>query len=156
MWKLQNRYLSSLVQWLELQELEGKQNRERIRFINLLRERLKEMTGFINTLVDKLVEKDKSGHPKTIKENGVDVFSFKNKQDKEKYIKELNDIYNEEFKLELTELNKEMLGIIKDIVLNTKWKFGPREDDNPQQKINNIRIAYEYEKWAKSFEELKI
>ena len=156
MFKLKNQYLSGLVQWLELQELEGKRNRERIRFINLLRTRLKEVQGFLNSLIDKYVQKDEKGHYKVKKEKDNEFFEFETEENKKKYIEEVNDLYNEEFKIELTELNKEMLAVIKDIVLNTNYKFGPKENDTLQEKMTNIRIAYEYNEWAKSFEEIKI
>ena len=143
MFKIKNRFLSSLLQWLELQELEGKKNRERVRFINLLQERLKEVNSFFHSLIDKFVEKDEKGHYKIEENNGNQVFSFANKKEKGKYIKELNDLYDEEFKLDLTELNKEMLSVIKNIVLNTHDKFGPKKNDTPQQKAINIRVAYD-------------
>ena len=155
MFKLKNRYLSGLVQWLALQQLNGKESRERTRFINVCQERLKEISGFYQGLMEKYIKKGKDGKYETrINESGEQVFKFRTKKEEDEYVKEITDLNEEEFKLELTEINKEMLGIIKKIVLETDYKFGPKENDSLDNKVRDMRIAVEYNEWAESLEAL--
>lgn len=165
MFALKNKFLSGLTQWLQLQGLAGRENRERMRFINILQDRLKEVNTFYQGLVQKLVEKDKKGQLKTkIRKQEVigatgkpetretEVFSFADKKTEDEFIKEINDLYDEDFKLDKTEQNKEMLEAIKKILLDTDYKFGPKEGSSNEEKIRDIRIAREYVDWCKAFE----
>ena len=154
--KIQNKYLSSLAQWLQLLVLDGRKSRERTRFVKLLQDRLKEVNGFYQGLIEKYVKKDKNGRYKTRLVDGVQVFKFETKKDEKDYIKEVEDLFSEEFKLDLTEVNKEMLIVIKDIVLNTDYKFGPKENETSEQQRVSIRLAEEYDKWCQSFENLTL
>jgi len=151
MFKLRNKYLSSLSQWLELQSLTSKENTYRIGFITLLQNKLKEIKVLYSNIIESYVEKDKKGNYKTKEENGVQVFSFKDEKDKEDYLKELTDEYEKEFTIEETDENKEIMKAIKDIVLNTTYKFGPKPESDKQEQMRDIRIAYEYEEWKKAF-----
>lgn len=154
MFKIKNRFLTGLVQWLQLQSLSGKESRERTRFSVICQERVKEVNGFYSALIEKFVEKDTKGHFKTREQEGVQIYSFKTKKEEEEYIKEVNDLFEEEFKMENTPLNKEMLVVIKNIVLNTDYKFGPKDSETPVQKQASVRTANEYEQWCQAFENI--
>lgn len=153
--KLKNKYLSGLVQWLAIQQLTGKQSRERTRFINLLQIKLKEIEGFYKGLMEKFIEKGKDGKYSTKKDkDGTEVYTFVTKKEEEEYVKEIDDLNDEEFKIELTEINKEMLTEIKKVVLDTDYKFGPKENTPRVEIVKQIRLANEYEEWCQSFEKI--
>lgn len=151
MFKLENKYLSSLSQWLELQSLSSKENSHRIKFVIILQDKLKNIKEVYASIIEKYVEKDKNGQYKTEKDGDLVVFAFSDEKKKEAYLKELTEKYDEEFIIEETEDNKEMLETIKNIINNTTYKFGPRPESDKQERMRDIRIAYECEKWKKSF-----
>ncbi len=152
--KLKNRFLSSLVSWLQLQQLAGKESRERTRFVRVCQERLQEVNEFYKEIANKLVEKDEKGEFKTRKEGNELVYVFKEKKDEEDYLKELGDLHNEEFVLEINNSNKEQLKVVKNLVLNTEYKFGPKEGDSIALKQMDIKMANEYDLWCSAFEDL--
>lgn len=152
--KLKNIYIASFVNWLTMQSLKGQYSRARTRFVKVLQDRLKEYSGFQKELVNKYVEKDKDGKVKTEKINGQEHFKFKKEEDKESYLKELEELGKEEFILDITEANKKDIDIIKKVTLETDYKFGPVEGSDPMQNIFAARIAVEYDEWCESLEKL--
>ena len=86
--------------------------------------------------------------------DGTEVYTFVTKKEEEEYVKEIDDLNDEEFKIELTEINKEMLTEIKKVVLDTDYKFGPKENTPRVEIVKQIRLANEYEEWCQSFEKI--
>jgi len=149
--KLKNLYISSFVNWLVMQSLKGQYSRARTRFVTTLQARLKEYQKFLTELVEKYTEKDEKGKPKVV----ATEYQFKTDKDKEDYIKELNDLKNEEFILDITDANKGDIKIIKSITLETNYEFGPKETMNVEQMVLATRIAVEYNEWCEALENIK-
>ena len=148
--KLKNKYIASFINWLVMQSLKGQYSRARSRFVATLQERVKEYQKFLTELVEKYVEKDEKGKPKVI----ATEYQFKTDKDKEDYIKELNDLKNEEFILDITDANKKDINIIKNLTLETDYEFGPKETMTQEQMVFAARIAVEYDEWCQSLEQL--
>lgn len=150
--KIQNKHLVGLASWLNELQLGGKESRERTRFVGLLVEKIQETEKFRNELLDKYVEKDKDGQrKKKMNEAEQEVWDI-SEDNIEKYQKEYADLLEDEFVLDSSEGNKEKLKVVKDIVLNTTYIFGPKEGDDMQEKVAKIRQANDYEVWCKAFE----
>ena len=154
LFKIKNKFLSGLVIWLQMQLLSGKDSRERTRFVSLCQDRLKEYNGFYQGLMDKYIQKGKDGKYETVKVGDLETYKFITKKDEEEHLKEVNDLFEEEFKIEITQLSGEMLRIIKNIVLNTEYRFGPKEGTSIDEKNTAIRLANEYSEWCQSFESI--
>ena len=154
--KLKNRYLVGLGSWLNELQLAGKESRERTRFVNLIIARIGETDKFREAIVDKYVKKDKNGEKvKKVLENGTEVWDISG-TDMKAYEKEYQDLMDDVWNLDVLEGNKEKLKVVQDIVLNTEYKFGPKEGNTQEEKIANIRQAADYEIWCDAFEEIKL
>jgi len=158
--KIKNRFLTSLVVWLVQQSLKGQYSRARTRFVNKCQVRIKEVSDFYQELLEKMALKEANNEFKKEKRNinGVmkEVFSFKDKKTEEEFIKEVDELYDEDFILEVSVENKKDLKIIRNIILDTDYKFGPKPDQTPKQTQQAIRIAKEYNEWCEVFENLNI
>jgi len=149
--RIKNQYLLGLASWLAELPLVGKESRMRTRFVNLLSERIKENQDIHRKILDKYVEKDKDGKMKEEEVNGIKTLVI-SEDKKESADKEYKELLDEEFVVDALEANKEMLEVIKDVVLNTDFVFGPKADDSPQQKVAKYRQSQDYEQWCQAFE----
>ena len=159
--KIKNRYLTSLAIWLIQQPLKGQYSRARTRFVNKCQERIKEVSTFYQELLEKMAIKEKDGKTFKTEEKNIGgvmkkVFSFIDKKTEEEFIKEVDDLYDEEFILDINESNKKDLKVIRNIILDTDYEFGPKPDQTPQQQQQAMRIASEYNEWCEVFENLNI
>lgn len=154
--KIKNKYVLGLASWLNDLQLYGKESRERTRFVSVLSERLAETDKFRNSMVEKYVEKGEDGKSKTkVGDDGVEVWDIK-AEELPKFEKEYNELMDEDFVLDVLDGNKEKTKVVKDIVLNTDYKFGPKEGDSVQEKMAKIRQAAEYDKWCEAFEAVEL
>jgi len=153
MFRIKKKYLTLLAIFLEQQELSGKDNIARVKFLKIIKESLKEVFNKQNELMNKYIKKDLKGNFKIKKGNdGIDYFVFKNDKARENYWKEMNKVYEQELTIRDIDKNKSMLDNIKRIIENTDYKFGPNENDDAQTKQMKIRMSYEYPEWIKAFE----
>lgn len=144
--KIKNYYVLGLASWLQELNLSGKESRVRSRFIKILSDRYQETDKFRQELVEKYGRKGSDGKVETTDDGKSFIVD-----DKEAFIKEINELYDEEFVINLEDYDKV---ILSDIVLNTNYVFGPKDDMSQDEKVAKIRQANDYEMWCKSFEEI--
>lgn len=155
--RIKKRYLAGLATWLTQLQLSGRLSRERTRFVSLLTKGIQELEFDRKDILDKYVEKKKD--PKTGKEvwvmqEGVDNWKLKEGVE-EDFIKEINELFDEEFVIDIGEQHKSKIEAIRDIVLNTDYVFGPSKDDSPDEAQKKIDQAHHYDVWCESFEAIK-
>jgi hypothetical protein len=119
--KMRNYEVEGFIGFLMGQELSGKKSRARTKFAKLATEHMKEVEEGRMQLIKEYSNLDENGQPKTIeKENGQSSYDIK---DMTAFVKEYDVLMNENFIIEETESNKEMLEIVKDAVLETEQTF---------------------------------
>lgn len=142
--EIENSYVLGLASWLSELSLEGKYSRARSRFVKLLADRHTETDNFKKEIIKKYAKKNEDGEP--VVENGNYQID-----DKESFSKEIQDLYHDTFTVSL---DKNDAMYLKEVVLNTDYKFGPKENDSEQEKNAKIRQANDYSEWCKSFENI--
>lgn len=154
--RIKNRYLLGLGSWLSILPLGGRESRERSRFVQIASDALVQMEKERKELIDKYAEKEEDGVTlkKTV-DNGMEryVIPPEKTADLEREYAELLD---EDFVLDIGEGHKAKIRTVRDILLNTDYKFGPAETDSPEEKAAKIRQAADYDKWCEAFETLDI
>ncbi|WP_339148415.1 MULTISPECIES: DUF1617 family protein [unclassified Sutcliffiella] len=117
--KLKYAYIGEIITFLINLDLTGKQNRHRIRLVNTLREKYKQIAEEEMTLIKEYAGVDEEGNPN--RKDGVfaikDVKGFKNQQD---------ELFEEEYVLEGGDYHG-MLKTMKPIVLDYEGKVSGRE-----------------------------
>ena len=98
-------------------------------------------------------EKNEDG---TVKKETVDNREQYVLSDEAKEItaREYGEILNEDWILDITPANEESMGIIKGIVLDTQYRFGPREGDTPPVAAMRVRQMNDYPEWCAAFEQI--
>ena len=151
LYKIQNKYTLGLAAWLNELELSGRDSRYRTRFVNILRDRVKEYQTERRSIISQFVEIDKDGKFKIRKEEGVDILDVKD-DDREKLETQLQELEEEEFVVKIDATNKNEFEAVKKLVLDTDYKFGPGENINELERQAKIRQADDYNEWCKTFE----
>ncbi len=122
--KIRNHEIKGFVDFLMELELKGKESRLRTRFVKLLIERQNLIEEEHQQLIIQYSNLDENGFPKIIERDGqkmydvVDIISFN---------REYNILLNEEFVIDESEERKEMLLLIKDIILDCDKTFKGEE-----------------------------
>lgn len=151
--KLQNKYLAGFVSWFGiLGDLTAKQARMRGRFLILLVDRLNEVSKSHMDLLTKYSKKDAEGNPVKVVVNGIENFDLI-EESMPAFTKEDQELLDESFAMDVTEANKDMFEVVKDMVLNTAFTFGPKETDSDEEKQRKIAQTNDYDLWCKAFEE---
>lgn len=145
--KIKNKYLIGLASWLNEQILPGKLSRERSRFIEILSEQLQRVEKDRIELVKKYAKKDDKEQP--IVEDSKYVI-----EDEVSFNKEYDELINEEFMIDITPSTELRYAIIKKMVIDTDYKFGPKLEDSDAEKMAKIRQMQDYEKWCECFENI--
>ncbi len=154
-YKLENRYGLGLASWLGELQLVGKESRMRTRFINILSKRMEENQEVHNEIIKKFANKDDKGAPKRKGEGTTATWDIPEEKTAEAD-KEYAGLIEEELVIDVLEGNKEMLKVMREVVLNTSYVFGPKEGGSPNENVAKYRQSQDYEKWCESFEEMKI
>lgn len=158
--KIQRAFLNGLATWLNKLTLSGKQSRERSRFVMLLAEDLRLLESGRNEIISRYSEKEmntKTGvyeNKKTV-DNGVERYVIPEEK-REAFEKEIQELYLEDFVLDVTPANTANMQSVKDIVLNTEFLFGPSETDDVDEVSEKVRQANDYNVWCQSFEALDL
>lgn len=119
----------------------GKQSRMRTRFCNILETRLFEMENSRSEIMKRCCEKDEHGELKIIENQGSQTY-YKIMQGSEDHLRqELSDLMNEQLIIEVTESAKEMIQVVKEVVLNSEFEDGLHGD-----------FAKNYDRWCEIFE----
>lgn len=142
---IENSYVLGLASWLSEQSYEGKVSRARSRLVKALAERHTETDNFRKEIINKYAQKDEKGE--LFVENGN--YKIENI---EEFQKEIRELYLDTLTISLDSGDATVL---KHAVLNTSYKFGPKEGDSEEEKVAKMRQANDYVEWCKSFEEMK-
>ena len=153
--KIKNKFIVGLGSWLNELQLSGKESRERTRFVSLLVDRLTEVEKFRADLLDKHVEKDEKGEKKKLMMEDQEIWDM-TPENQVSYAKELNELMDEEFVIDVLEGNKEKVKVVKEIVLNTSYVFGPKEGDVEGERQAKLRQMNDYNIWCEMFEAVTI
>lgn len=112
--RLKNYLVAPTYNLLMELKLKGKQSRMRTRFANLLRERFTLIESEKKMIANELgVELDNNGVP----------IKFKDDATKEEYNKQLMELMDEDYIIEVTADKKEMIQVVKDAILNCDIEF---------------------------------
>jgi hypothetical protein len=120
--KMRNYEINSFVGFLMEQELSAQKSRARTKFVKLTVKHLEEVEEGRMQLIKQYSNLDENGEPKLItSEDGKNqVFDIK---DLNAYAREYDVLMNENFIIEETESNKNMLDAVKEAVLETDQTF---------------------------------
>lgn len=119
--EIENRYLGQAISLLFDLPLRGKQSRHRTKFVNLLREQLKEVEGGRIELVKEFAEKDERGEP-IVNGNQYKILE----ENKEEFNKEINELYKEKFFIEGGNY-QDMLKTMKAVLLDCDQVFSGQQ-----------------------------
>jgi len=153
--KIKNKNVVGLANWLNSLALGGKESRERTRFVKILSDHSAEVDAERIELAKKFSNTDKSGNPLTKKDGDKEIYDL-DPSKMEEFVKEFNELMDEEFVMDVLEGNKSKLQAVKDLVLNTSYVFGPSEGDSNEERIKKVLQAQEYDVWCESFEAVEI
>lgn len=154
--KIPNKFILGLASWLAEQPLGGRESRERSRFVTVASEHLQEVEKERKEIIEKFANKDEDGKPKIITvDNGDSRYDIPDEK-KAEMEKEYLDLLDEEWVLDVSEGNKAKIKTTRDILLNTEYKFGPKEGDTTEEQIAKVRQANDYDKWCQFFEVLDL
>ncbi|WP_339145457.1 MULTISPECIES: DUF1617 family protein [unclassified Sutcliffiella] len=117
--KLKYAFIGEISTFLLNLSLKGKQNRHRVRFINTLQGKLKQVAAEEMELIKEFAGVDEEGNPKR-SEKGFDI------QDVQGFKQQQNELFEEEFVLEGGD-NQGMLKTLKPIVLDYDGEVSGRE-----------------------------
>jgi hypothetical protein len=139
----------NIVNFLDEQQLHGKQSRSRTRFIKSIADRYKEVNGYGEELVIKYADRNKKKEiiyidkdNKEVTEKRLSVRYKISDENIKKVNEELYEYLNEGYVIDITPANTEMLKDIKDIILNTTNIFKGKD-------------ASLYNEWCEIFEKGK-
>lgn len=143
---IKNSQVLGFASWLNELELNGRQSRERSRVVKILAEKIREIEKFRLEILEKYSQKDKKGKSKVGKDNKMVLLDDKKK---EQFVTEVTELYNEEFELAIDDFQ---IDVLKNIVLDTTYLFGPKEGDSEPEKAAKIRQANDYVLWCEMVE----
>lgn len=157
--RLKKSTLPALALWLNKLSLSGFYSRSRTRFVKdigkVLRELEQERTEIVGRYV---VKEDKDGKQvwKQTVDNGQQVWEIQDDK-AEEFSKEVKELFEEEYVVEVNEENRQKISCIRDILLNSAYEFGPKAgEQNPQVIQEKIKEANAYDEWCEAFEALKL
>lgn len=143
---IQNQYILGLASWLHELNLSGRQSRVRSRFVATLSNRYQENEKFRQELIEKYGKKDKKGA--LIKTEDGKSYIL---EDKDKFVAELKDLLEEEYTVTLDGNDG---AVLKSVVLDTDYVFGPKDSMTEEEKVAKMRQANDYAAWCEAFEKM--
>ena len=156
--KIPSKHLVGLCSWLNELSLTGKESRERSRFVDICVPRIQEYFKHKEEIFDRYCVKETvEGREvrKVVDEGGVLTYQIPNEK-REEFDKEIHDLEDEEFVIDVLEGNKSKIKTAKDLLLNTDYKFGPGDETDPAKREAKIRQTTDYNEWCKIFEEVNV
>ena len=154
MLKIKNKYLIGLASWLDNLKLSGKQSRVRTRFVSVLKEEIAKFQNAYVKLLEEYVDRNEDGSFEQKEREGQKLFNVPDDKEDE-FMERYQELSEEEVEIEYSGFEQDA-EVLKDLVLNTDYEFGPDEDDEGTEKQAKIRQAEDYVKWCESFEELNV
>ncbi len=151
--RLKKKYLLGLGNWLNDQALSGRASRARTRFVEDVQEELNKVEKERIALLEASADRDENG---AVKKEVVDNSEHYVLSDdaKKKVADEYSDLLEEEWVVDVTDANSEQISQIKSIVLDTDYRFGPREGDSLDMTRMRIQQMNDYPFWCLAFERI--
>lgn len=137
--KIKNGDVDAFADFLLSFDLGGRESRMRTRFHRLLMERKSLIKEEHAELIRQFAKFDDKGEPYVVEFQGKQAYDI---TDRIGFNREFFLLMNEDFIIEENEERKEMLMLIKDIILNCQKTFSGRD-------------ALEYDNWCEIVEEIK-
>ena len=122
--RIRNHEIGKFISFLMELELKGRESRLRTRFVKLLAERKNLVDDEHYQLILQHSNLDENGNPKVIELNGQKMYDIDNIV---AFNIDYNILLNEEFVIDETEERKEMLLLVKDVILNCDKTFKGEE-----------------------------
>lgn len=159
--KIKKGFVVGLASWLNELALSGRQSRERTRFVKDLIEEYKTVDLERIAIVESFASKEEDGQTfkkvSTVDNSGKEIEGYDIPDtDMPEVNKQIADLFQEDYIVDITEANKERMAVIKDIILNTDYKFGPKEEDTLEEKQAKVRQAGDYDLWCEAFETIEV
>ena len=151
--KIKNHHLMGLGTWLNEQQLQGRASRARTRFVGDIQAKLSELEKERISLCEQFAEKDETGAVKKETVDDAERYIFSDIGQKE-FADEYRDLLTEDWIVDITDANRDMVSVITSIVLDTEYRFGPREGETPQQSEFRVRQMNDYPHWCEAFEHM--
>ena len=153
--RMKARHIGNFATWLNSVQLLGKESRARSRFTKILTDYLSnDVEKQRVEIVKKYAKLDEEGNPSVIIDSKArrifDVLPEKS----EEMNKEYANLLEHNLELHVTDLNRETISTVKDVVLNSQFVFGPLDNDPEQVRQAKIALADNYTEWCESFEKL--
>lgn len=136
--RMKNAEVESFLNFIMSMELSGKNSRLRTRFAKLLMQQQQLINEEHMELIKEYSHLDDNGNPKVKEENGKQMYDV---YDRESFNKEYSILLNEDFIIEANEERREMLLLVKDVILNCEMTFKGRE-------------ALQYDRWCEIVEDI--
>lgn len=134
----------SLSEWLAKLLLHGKESRQRTRFLKLVSDRLKEIDDERKKMMEENAKK-KDGKIVYLDEKGKETEKETGQikiENVEKLKQQFNDYLNEDYVIDVSPANSEIIYSVRDTILNTEEEF-------------RGTMATRYNEWAEAFEGIK-
>ena len=152
--QIKNKYLPGLVYWLQDLLTGRDSNKIRVEFVNLLQPQITIIENERLSLLKKYAKKDEEGNPVVIiSASAKRVYDVPGEEGK-KLNEEYGSLLENDFVLEITEKNFEVIKAAKDLICNTDYLFGPKDNDSEDKKKERIQISADYCVWKEIFEGL--
>lgn len=149
--KLKNYHLVGLGTWLNEQQLTGRASRARTRFVKDIQEKLSELEKERVALCEQFADKDEAGAVKKESVNNAEQYVFSEEGQRE-FAEEYRDLMTEDWIVDVTDANRDTITLITHIVLETDYRFGPREGETTEQSQFRVRQMNDYPLWCEAFE----
>jgi hypothetical protein len=126
--RIPNHLVAPFTEFLLSLELPFRQSRLRSKLVKQARLHLQELQGFEQELIEKYGDKDDTGKLITIpKEDGSVQITVTNKENVDAYNKEYSALMLEDWIIDESESNKDMLLTMRDVILNYEGKLSGEE-----------------------------
>ena len=114
--------------WLQRQLLHGKESRERTRFVNTFLPRVQQIEKDRNEIIASYQKKNDKGDVLFLDKDGKETSDRKLAEsvaltDSLKATQDVDDLMNEEFVIDITPSNSEMVYTVRDILLNSREDY---------------------------------
>lgn len=116
---IKNNLIQPIIEMLYGWKLKGKYSRHRTKFIEKLSEQLKVVVADEEVLIKEYSYLDDEGNPKKKTQDGIEVWDLK---DKQTFLKEKSDLWDEEFVIDGGN-NETMLKGVKEVLDNSDEEF---------------------------------
>lgn len=124
--KIENIMLEPLANFLMSFELKGKDSRIRTKFVKLLTEKITQLQDDGFALIKDYAELDEDGEPKQVENDGKLFYDIP-RENRKTYNDEYTALMKENSIIDETESNRELILVIKELVLNCELTFKGKE-----------------------------